>query len=241
MADHMQTTIGIRVRSTLFYLLSCLAFTPFLFFAPVLLLHERYVLWLGSAYLRIQLVLLRYVCGIRYQVEGAENLPEGPCLIASWHESSWETLYYHLLLDEPVMFAKREVFSYPIIGAIARKAGHIPVDRQGSVDAMREGFRAGAAAIARGRKLLIFPGGTRQRGAPERIQSGVGVLYGLAKVPAVPVQVHSGQCWPAGSLLKYPGMITVRILPPIPAGHDRRRFLEMLEAGFVDNENDLKR
>lgn len=241
MGNQMQATIGIRARSTLFYLLSGLAFAPFLLFAPVLLLHERYVLRLGTAYLRIQLGLLRHVCGIRYRVEGAENLPEGPCLIASWHESSWETLYYHLILDQPVMFAKREVFSYPIIGAIARKAGHIPVDRQGTADAMREGFRAGVETIARGRKLLIFPGGTRQRGAPKRIQSGVGVLYGLAKVPAVPVQVHSGQCWPAGSLLKYPGTIIVRILPPIPPGYDRRRFLEMLEADFVDYEDDLKR
>lgn len=241
MAIQGSATIGIRVRSTLFYLLSGCAFVPFVFFAPVLLLHERYLLWLGGVYLRIQLALLRYVCGIGYVVEGREFLPEGPCLIASSHESAWETLFYHALLDQPVMFAKREVFSYPVVGVIARKAGHIPVDRQGSSDAMREGFRAGVRAISQGRKLLIFPGGTRQRGVPERIQSGVGVLYGLAKVPAVPVIVTSGQCWPAGSLLKYPGMITVHILPPIPEGLDRRTFLDVLTRAFEENVDDLKR
>ncbi|MCW9043954.1 MAG: 1-acyl-sn-glycerol-3-phosphate acyltransferase [Pseudopelagicola sp.] len=241
MAPHQDPTFGIRIRSTLFYVLSGVAAVPFLLFFPVLFLREQYVLWIGSRYLWVQLVLLRLVCGIRYEVEGRENLPKGPCLIASTHESSWETLFFHLLLDQPVMFAKREVFSYPLIGLVARKAGHIPVDRQGSLETMREGFRAGAAVVARGRKLLIFPGGTRQLGAPKRIQSGVGVIYGLVEVPAVPVIVRSGACWPAGSLLKYPGTITVRILPPIATGLDRRDFLKTLGAALGSNTNDLKR
>ncbi|WP_243611668.1 lysophospholipid acyltransferase family protein [Shimia aestuarii] len=233
--------LGIRLRSALFYVLSGLAFVPFLLFWPVFFLPERYLLGVGAAYLRVQLVLLRLICGIRYRVEGAEHLPEGPCLIASWHESSWETLFFHLFLDQPVMFAKQEVFSYPVVGLVAQKAGHVPIDRKGTPDQMRDGFRAGVAAIKRGRKLLIFPSGTRQRGAPKRIQRGVGVLYDLAKVDAVPVQVKSGHCWPAGSLLKYPGTITVRILPPIPAGLERRAFLQQLALAFGENQDDLKR
>ncbi|MBR9841751.1 MAG: 1-acyl-sn-glycerol-3-phosphate acyltransferase [Rhodobacteraceae bacterium] len=241
MARDRQATFAIRLRSALFYLLSVLAFVPFLLFVPVFALHERYLLWVGGVFLRVQLVLLRLVCGIRHEVEGRENLPEGPCLIASWHESSWETLFYHVLLDQPVMYAKREVFAYPLVGRIARKAGHIPVDRQGSIETMRDGFRVGVEAIRRGRKLLIFPGGTRQHGAPKRLQSGVGVLYELAKVPAVPVLVASGECWPAGSLLKYPGTITVRILPPIAPGLDRRAFLGALSEALSENREDLKR
>lgn len=240
MARDRHPSFLIKLRSALFYLLSGIAFVPFCFLLPVLFLNEKYVLWLGNRYLRIQLFLLRVVCGVRCEVEGQGNLPDGPCLIASWHESAWETLFYHLLLDQPAMFAKREVFSYPLVGLIARKSGHIPVDRQGSLDSMREGFRAGSEAVARGRKLLIFPGGTRQLGAPRRIQSGVGVLYGLAGVAAVPVKVHSGGCWPAGSLLKYPGTIKVEILPPIPAGLDRRSFLEELGKALAENPDDLK-
>ena len=233
-------TIVLWARSGLFYLLSALVFAPFLLFAPVLFLNERYVLRLGRWYLWMQLGLLRLVCGIRYRVEGQEHLPTGPCLIASTHESSWETLFFHVLLDQPVMYAKREVFSYPLVGQIARKAGHIPVNREGSLEAMREGFRAGVEVIERGRKLLIFPGGTRQAGAPKRIRAGVGVLYELAQVPAIPVLVHSGACWPAGSLLKFPGTIIVRILPPIAPGLGRRAFLAKLEDMFHENHEDLK-
>jgi 1-acyl-sn-glycerol-3-phosphate acyltransferase len=65
-------------------------------------------------------------------------------------------------------------------------------------------------------------------------------LYGLAGVAAVPVKVHSGGCWPAGSLLKYPGTIKVEILPPIPAGLDRRSFLEELGKALAENPDDLK-
>ena len=241
MDDHERKTMGIRLRSALFYLLSGVAFLPFLLCFPVFFLPERYLLAVGAAYLRVQLWLLRVICGIHYRVEGAEHLPEGPCLIASTHESAWETLFYHLLLDQPVMFAKREVFSYPVVGLLARKAGHVPVDREGAPDAMRKMFRAGVKALERGRKLLIFPGGTRQPGPPKRIQGGVGVLYGLARVAAVPVQVRSGHCWPPGRLLKYPGTITVRILPPIPAGLERREFLDLLTRALGENQDDLKR
>ena len=212
----------------LFYVVSGLCALPFLLLLPGLVLPVRATFIVTDAYLRVQLYLLRTICGIEYQVFGKEHLPQGACLIASQHESSWETLFYQVVLDRPVMFAKKEVFRYPIIGLISRKLGHIPVDRQGSVDAMRQGFEAGRKAVAQGRKLLIFPTGTRRQSAGSKvvIQSGVGVLYQLAGVSVVPVLVNSGASWPSSTLIKYPGKVTVRILPQIPAGLDRREFLQ---------------
>lgn len=214
----------------MFYGLSGICAVPFLLLLPLLVLPVRVTFFVAGIFLWLQLGLLRVICGIRYEVSGRENLPDGPCLIASQHESSWETLYFQVLLDKPVMFAKKEVFSYPVLGLVARKVGHIPVDRKGSADAMREGFRAGREAVQNGRKLLIFPTGTRQLEADRQVplQTGVGVLYQLAGKPVVPVLVNSGRCWPSGSLLKYPGTITVRILPAIPEGLDRGIFLERL-------------
>lgn len=228
MTKQPKTTFLVRARSIAFYGLSGVFAVPFLPLLPGLVLPAGAVFFVTDVYLRLQLFLLRVVCGIDYEVLGRENLPEGPCLIASQHESAWETLYFQVLLGRPVMFAKKEVFGYPIFGFLSRKLGHIPVDRAGSVDAVRDGFRAGREAVQNGRKLLIFPTGTRRQGVEQgkAVQSGVGVLYQLIGQPVVPVMVNSGACWPASSLMKFPGKITVRILPQIPAGLDRREFLE---------------
>ena len=228
MADRKKATFGIKFRSILFYAFSAFTAVPFLLLIPILLLPMRCTVVVTNAFLRIQLWLLRVICGVRYEIRGLSNLPDGGCLIASQHESSWETLYFQLFLGQPIMFAKKEVFTYPLIGILARKIGHIPVDRQGSADAMREGFRKGRDAALSGRKLLIFPTGTRSAQKRKSIQSGIGVLYQLVDLPAVPVLLNSGECWPSGSLLKFPGTISVRILPAISAGMDRRGFLTRL-------------
>lgn len=179
-------------------------------------------------FLKIQAAILRYVCGITVNISGTENLPQEPYLIASQHESSWETLYFHALLGHPTMFAKREVFSYPLVGFLARRVGHIPVDRSGSVDAMRTSFARGKLAAQAGRNLLIFPTGTRGPAQKAKLHSGVAVLYQLVDLPVVPVLVSSGHCWPPMSIWKYPGEIRVTILPSIPAGSHRRDFLDRL-------------
>jgi len=218
------------LRSILFYVLSVLLALPFLLLLPGLVLPSTVVLAVTGIYLRLQLLLLWVICGVRYRVVGRENLPKGACLIASQHESAWETLYFQVLLGQPVMFAKKEVFQYPLIGMLAHKIGHIPVDRGGSADAVRQGFRQGRDVAETGRKLLMFPTGTRGTRPREKLtlQSGIGVLYHLLNMPAVPVLLNSGHCWPSKSLLKHSGTITVQVLPPIKAGLDRQVFLERL-------------
>lgn len=214
-----------RVRTILFYFFSCLVALPFLLLLPLLILPRPVTLWVTNLYLRIQLVLLRAFCGITYVIEGIEHLPSGACLIAAQHESSWETLYFQYLLGHPVMYAKKEIFRYPVFGFLATKVGHIPIDRGGAIESVRDGFKNGASAVKNGRKLLIFPSGTRSNGGQAKVQSGVGVLYQLAGVPVVPVLLNSGQCWPKGTLWKCPGTIRVRLLPAIAPGMDRRAFL----------------
>ncbi|SEO72179.1 1-acyl-sn-glycerol-3-phosphate acyltransferase [Salinihabitans flavidus] len=215
------------IGTLLFYGLSGVTAIPLL---PLFLLYfapHRYGWWFGQRYLRFQLWLLRVTCGVTYRIEGTDNLPAGPVIYASQHQSAWETLYFQILLDNPVMFAKKEIFHYPLIGLLTRWNGHIPVDRRGSLDSTRKVFQQGVAALQKGRSLLIYPSGTRDR--VERVQSGIGVLYQLAHVPVVPVLLNSGAAWPPGRLLKFPGQITVRILPPIAPGLDRRTFLAQLQ------------
>lgn len=219
------------VRSLLFYGLAAVAMVPFLMVWPFERGAPDGVRRLATRYLSVLRWLLRWVCGIEYRLEGQEHLPAGPVLIASQHESTWETLFFHTLFDYPVMFAKKPIFSYPVFGPVARALGHIPVESGG--DAMRAGFRAGVAALKDGRRLLIFPSGTRRVDHVEP-QAGVGVLYQLAGVPVVPVRLTSGAVWPRGTWLKYPGVIDVQIAPPIEAGLNRRDFMQILSAYLAD-------
>ena len=136
MAERQKATIGIRCRTILFYALSGLVVLPFLLLIPGLLLPRDFTVVVSNAFLSIQLWLLRVTCAVRYEIKGLSNLPGAGCLIASQHESAWETLYFQVFLGQPVMFAKKEVFGYPLIGVIARKIGHISVDRQGSAGAV---------------------------------------------------------------------------------------------------------
>jgi 1-acyl-sn-glycerol-3-phosphate acyltransferase len=46
----------------------------------------------------------------------------------------------------------------------------------------------------------------------------------------VPLALNSGLFWPRRSLMRYPGVIVVEILPPIPAGLPRREFAARLQA-----------
>ena len=220
------------VRSVLFYALAGLAAVPFLLCWPALRGPRGTVYTIADRYLRVMLWLLRSVCGIRYRVVGQDQLPEGAVLIASQHESTWETLFFQVLFDHPVMYAKTPIFSYPVFGPVVRKFGHIPVAAGASADAMREAFRAGAAAVKDGRSLVIFPSGTRNKGALE-LQAGVGVLYQLADVPAVSVRLNSGSVWPHGTWLKFPGTVEVQIGPVVEAGLDRRDFMQILSASLV--------
>ncbi len=231
--DHWRPIIVLR--SLAFYVAAAVAAVPFLLLWPGILLSRETVYAVTDRYLRVQLWLLKVICGIRYEVTGRAHLPAEPVLIASQHESTWETLFYQLLLGRPVMYAKQPIFSYPIFGPLMRKLEHIPVSTSASGDAMRDGFRAGAAAVKAGRSLLIFPSGTRRETQGQKMQSGVGVLYQLAGVPAVPVRVNSGACWPYGTFLKFPGTIRVEVGAPIPAGLDRRSFMTQLSDALSDD------
>jgi 1-acyl-sn-glycerol-3-phosphate acyltransferase len=164
--------------------------------------------------------LARYLLGIRTRIEG--TIPEGPALVAVKHQSMFETLEMVLLLSEPSIVLKRELTKIPLWGWVVSRYGVIPIDRSGGAAVLRQMMRAAEAAIAEGRPILIFPEGTRVPvGIQPPLQSGFAGLYRALKLPVVPVALDSGRVWPRRAFVKRPGLITIRIDPPIPAGLPR--------------------
>ncbi|MFQ5984471.1 MAG: lysophospholipid acyltransferase family protein [Alphaproteobacteria bacterium] len=186
------------------------------------------------AYLRIWAAtiawLLARLVGLEMEVRGRDNLPSGPAIIASKHQSAWETVMFFLVLREPAFVLKRELTHVPLYGWYARKTGAIAVDRTAGARAVKRLVEAARRALAAGRSVVIFPEGTRA--APGRrlpYNPGVAALYTQLDAPVVPTALNSGLFWGRRSFMKRPGKIVVQFLPPMPRGLDKRRFMAELE------------
>lgn len=172
----------------------------------------------------------RILAGVRYEVRGRAHLPEGPCLVASKHQSMWETVAFHLLLADPALVMKRELMKIPLYGQYARKTGMIAVDRDGHARSLKALVAAAKDRLAKGRQIVIFPEGTRRApGAPPDYKPGIAALYGQLGVPCIPVALNSGHFWPRAGVWKKPGTIVIEFLEPIAPGLKRAAFMSELE------------
>lgn len=173
----------------------------------------------------------RLILGIRTRVEGA--IPDRSVLVASKHQSMYETLELMILLDRPVPVVKRELADLPLWGWAARRYGVIAVDREGGAKTLRYMLAAAAAATSEGRQVLIFPEGTRvAAGEMPPLQPGFAGLYRAMGLPVVPVALDSGRLWPRHRFVKRPGIITMRFGDPIPPRLSRQEVEQKVHAAI---------
>ncbi|MBX7197960.1 MAG: 1-acyl-sn-glycerol-3-phosphate acyltransferase [Rhodospirillaceae bacterium] len=185
-------------------------------------------------------VLARIFAGVGCRVEGLEHLPAEPCIIASQHQSSYETFRVFVDLRDPVLVLKQELIRIPFIGWYMLRGGMVSIDRAGGAAAMRKTMRATKAALASGRHVVIFPEGTRAPpGVVLPFRPGIAALYLHCNVPVIPVALDSGWFWGKFRLLKRPGHITVRFLPPLPPGLGKDEMLERLHAAISEASRSL--
>jgi 1-acyl-sn-glycerol-3-phosphate acyltransferase len=208
---------------------SPLLFGPRRWAMAALAIHGRFELW-----------LLKLIVGTTFEVRGREKLPKGACLVASKHQSAWETFALIPLFRDPALLMKRELFWIPFHGWFSHKFEMIPVDRDKGPAALRRMLREAKSRIADGREIIIFPEGTRRApGAPPDYKTGVILLYAALGVPCVPVALNSGVFWSRRSLTRRPGTIVVEFLDPIPPGLPRDEFLARLTTAIETASNRL--
>ena len=204
----------------------------FIIMLPALLLPYRYFINIvGKSWMRMTLWLFHTIIGVKYEVRGLENLPRsGGYIVASKHQSAWETMAVAFLVPYPTWILKRELMWVPIFGWHLKKAELIPIDRGQRSKVMRTMNAYAHKRIEQGRQVMIFPEGTRRPvGAPPEYKIGVAHIYAELAVPCVPVAHNAGLCWPKKGFLKYPGKITIEILPPIAPGLDKKQFFTLLQ------------
>ncbi len=185
-----------------------------------------------SSWTRIMLFLLRNLCGLRYRIIGAENIPQTPSIVLSKHQSAWETLAFQEIFPPQVWVLKKELLRIPFFGWGLAMTSPIAIDRSARKKALEQIVEQGKDRLKQGFWIVIFPEGTRippgQRG---KYRIGGAWLATHTNVPVVPVAHNAGEFWGRNSFVKHPGTITVSIGQPIdPTGMEAGELNAQVEA-----------
>jgi 1-acyl-sn-glycerol-3-phosphate acyltransferase len=150
-----------------------------------------------------------------------EGTPPPPgTLVALKHEAFMEAIELPQLMPLPVVFAKAELMRIPLWGLAGNRYGLVSVEREEGAAALRRMLSAAKRLGQGGRRLAIFPEGTRVRhGTRPPLQSGFAALYKLLGRPVIPVAVRSGPAYHHWIKRRVP--IVVRYMDAIPAGLPR--------------------
>lgn len=207
-------------------------------FLPFLALPRRMTIIVTKCWINYIFFLLKYCVGITYEVRGP--IPKLPVIIASKHQSAFETFVFHKILPPAIYLLKQELTFIPLVGWYLVKAGMISIKRnQGSIPLktiateIKQGLLKGCA-------IIIFPEGTRTLpGVKNTYKSGISLFYKILETPIVPVALNSGLFWGRRSFLKKPGTIIVEFLSPISPGLDPKVFLQTLEDSIETKSMEL--
>lgn len=192
--------------------------------------HSRYIRRYIQGWAKIIIWLLRLVCGIRVEVTGLQHIAPGAAIIASKHQSAFDTFVWPALIAHPSYVLKRELLDLPFWGRAARHTGAVAVDRDGGGAALRAMVRDAKRVLDEGRPLVIFPEGTRSApGEKVPYQPGVAALAISSGAPCYPVATNSGRHWGRRAFHKMPGVISISVLPALPPGLARKPLMEALE------------
>tara|TARA_B100000508_G_C11441060_1_gene268799 strand:+ start:428 stop:1108 length:681 start_codon:yes stop_codon:yes gene_type:complete len=165
---------------------------------------------------RLMLWWLWLSCGVRYEIRGQNNIPKEPCVILCKHSSVWETLAAPLIFRMPAIVAKKSLLRIPFFGWMLAMCEPIAIDRKQTSSAMKQVLQQGKKRLEQGRKILLFPEGTRVPPGEAREYKPGGVL--LAKrnhQKILPVSHNAGLFWSDKSFLIRPGKVIVTIGPLI--------------------------
>ena len=216
---------------TIFMGIICL---PFLIL-PAIYLRKPVNVWIIGIF-----KLLELTCNIIYEIKGVDKIPKKAVIIASKHQSAFETFAFFLHIKNSIFIHKEQLFWIPIFGQYLQKANMISINRSEGTKAMRTILKQAKQRIISGYSIIIFPEGTRKKpGEPPNYKTGIAGIYKETEAEILPVALNSGHCWPKHTFIKKPGKIIIKFLNLIPSKLDRIEMLKKIESVIEEESNNL--
>jgi 1-acyl-sn-glycerol-3-phosphate acyltransferase len=179
----------------------------------------------------------RHIMGIRCCVIGQENIPAGPAVIVSKHQSAWETFGLQAIFPPLSFILKRELLWIPFLGWALASIRSIAIDRKAGKDALSQVVEQGRERLKEGLWVAVFPEGTRVApGVRGRYRPGGAFLAKRAGVPVVPVAHNAGEFWRRQAFLKKPGEVIVSIGPAIEVRGVKVEEINHRVKEWIENE-----
>ncbi len=145
----------------------------------------------------------------RHKICGIENYVKGGAIIAANHVSFYDPPLVAASVSEEIHFlARKTLFDHKLLGLFIRNLNAHPVSGGASdVSVLRTILKL----LKEGKKVLIFPEGTRTEGEFGEVREGLGLLAQKSGCPIIPVYIAGAEkVWPRSR--KFPklwGKITV--------------------------------
>ena len=160
---------------------------------------------------------LKIICGVNWKVEGSENLPKTPCILASNHQGAWESFFLQTLCIPTASIIKKELLYIPFFGWALACLKPIHLKRSQKVSSLKKVVKDSAKKLKNGTSLIIFPEGTRAR--PEKglkkFSNSCVLLSTENNIPIIPICHNSGLYWRNKEFIKERGNVQIVIGPPI--------------------------
>jgi len=170
---------------------------------------------IASFWISFILKLLRFLCGLDWEVKGLSNIPNSPVIVISNHQGQWESLYLQTLIHPISSIIKQELLLIPFFGWALAFMRPIPINRKNKFQSLRKVIDEANKRLNDGFSVLIFPEGTRikpENGIAE-FSNSCGLLSVKNNIPILPICHNSGKFWENKKFIKKSGLINVRIGP----------------------------
>lgn len=224
------------IRGLLFYIILAVTLVPLTIMMLLAYpLPQPFRYKLGSSWGEFMLYVGRWVCGMRWDEKGMENLPppSTPVVVLCKHQSAWECFWLISRLPNRASFVyKRELHKVPVFGQALASVEMMAIDRSQGGRAFVQVMKQGRRFLKNGWWIAMFPEGTRTTPGCEPAYKTGGTRFAIGnKVPIVPIALNSGEVWPRNSIGKKPGLITVSVGPMIQT---EGREMEEVQAELIN-------
>jgi len=226
------------LRSLLFYIgqiISTILIAPIGIIAFPLDFKKRY--YLITRWAVFNLWWLKICCNVTYEIKGKDNIPGKPCIVMSKHQSAFETLALQQIFIPQVWILKKELLQIPIYGWGLASMQPIAINRNSTIKSFRQIADQGCERLQKGYWVIIFPEGTRV--APNKKKKylpGGGMLAEKSGAQIVPVAHNAGRLWSRNSMIKKPGLITIKIGPVIESENKSAKKITDEVENWIEKE-----